>query len=126
MSKTHLWEVEHPYYCNEGNYFATESCAAYYKSWTDFMDEEGDADMDWNLIFRFDWIETNDDGEPTFNGDVNYRNGKLKLFYMGQRRGLYRWVIVEVCRADEPAVIEFLRKRWEHMQKLWAPLEVLT
>ena len=122
----HLWEAKHPYYCNEGNYYARESCEAYYKSWADFMEEEGAADKDYNLVFRFDWDENDGEDDPTFNGDTNYRNGKLKLFYMGQRKGLYRWSIVEVCRADEPAVIDFLRERWEHMQTLWAPLSSNT
>ena len=122
----HLWEARHPYYCNEGNYYARESCEAYYKTWASFVESEGDDDMDLNLVFRFDWDENDGEGDPTFNGDVYYRNGKLKLFYMGQRKGLYRWAIVEVCRADEPAVIEFLRPRWEHMQTLWAPLSSNT
>lgn len=118
----HLWEAKHPYYCNEGNFYSRESCEAYYKTWASFVESAADEDLDLNLIFRFDWNENDGSEDPTFNGDVYYRNGKLKLFYMGQRNGLYRWAIVEVCRADEPAVIEFLRPRWEHMQTLWAPL----
>jgi len=82
-----------------------------------------DSDMDYNLLFRFDWIEQDDDCNETFNGDVNYRNGKLKLFWLGQRKGLYRWSIVEVCRADEPAVIEFLKPRFEYLKSLWEPLK---
>ena len=27
-----------------------------------------------------------------------------------------------VCRADEPAVIEFLRPFWDHLKTLWEPL----
>lgn len=127
MSK-HLWEVGHAYYCNEGNYYARgdQQPFAHYKSFAEFMAEEGDSDMDYNLLFRFDWSEEccDEEGEelPPFNGDVNYRNGELKLFWMGQRKGLYRWSIIEVCRADEPAVIEFLRPRLAHLMGLWAPL----
>jgi len=119
----HLWEVNHPYYCNEGNYYARESVEFYAKSWSDFMSVFGDADMDYNLLFRWDWIEEDDDCNPTFNGDINYRNEKLKLFWMGQRKGLYQYSIVEVCRADEPAVIEFLKPRLEHLKSLWEPLK---
>jgi hypothetical protein len=114
----HLWEIDHPYYCNEGNYFAND-CGDVSKSWAEFMDAHGDADFDMNLVFRFDWREGEDWGIGEFNGDVNYRNGKLLIFWMGQRKGLYRWSEVSVCRADEPAVIEFLKPRWEHMRKLW-------
>jgi hypothetical protein len=119
MSAKHLWEVDHPYYCNEGNHFARESVESTYRSWAAFLSEEGDCDMDYNLLFRWDWTE--DDDRP-HTGDDYYRNGQLKLFWMGQRKGLYRYSIVEVCRADEPAVIEWLRPRLAHLLSLWEPL----
>lgn len=115
----HLWEIDHPYYCNEGNYFARESVESYFKTFADFLSAWGDADFDYNLLFRWDWQENDDDDKPTFNGDVNYRNGKLKVFWMGQRKGLFMYSIVEVCRADEPAVIAFLKPRWDYMRLLW-------
>lgn len=119
----HLYEIEHPYYCNEGNYFSgSQSTIAEYKSWSEFLDEEGDSDFDMNLLFRWDWEEGGED-EPKYNGDPNYRNGRLKLFWMGQRKGLYRWSIVEVCRNDEPVILEYLKPRWEHMKTLWEGIE---
>ena len=114
----HLWEVDHPYYCNEGNYYASESVGDEFKRWQDFSDEYKDADFDMNLIFRFDWSEA----EGSYTGDDNYRNGELLIFWMGQRKGLYRYTKVDVCRADEQAVIDFLRPRWEHMRLLWEPI----
>lgn len=123
----HLWEINHPYYCNEGNFFKPaggEEPSPRYKSFADFLEEEGDADLDYNLLFRWDWVEGEDHELPSFNGDTYYRNGLLKLFFMGQRKGLYRWATVEVCRADEPAVIEYLRPRWEHLRSLWEPIAV--
>jgi len=123
---TRLWEVKHDYYCAESNFYARGDQQPFqsYKRLADFLAEEGDADLDWNLVFRWDWKEDPDEeaGISAYNGDDNYRNGKLLLFIMNQRKGLYRWVEVSVCRADEPAVIEYLRPRWEHLQKLWAPL----
>lgn len=116
----HLWEIEHDYYCNQGNYFAND-CRDSHGSWAEFMEEYADSDFDMNLVFRFDWYE-GDFGGSEFNGDPNYRNGCLFIFWMGQRNGLYRYSEVQVCRADEPAVIEFLRPRWEHMRKLWEPI----
>jgi hypothetical protein len=125
MSK-HLWEVNHSYYCNEGNYFSNE-CGKHYKSWADFLDEMGSADKDLNLLFRWDWTETtyDDEGEekPAFNGDVNYRNGRLSMFYMQQRKGKFTYCTVEVCRADEPAVIAYLKPHLDHLTSLWAPLQ---
>jgi hypothetical protein len=87
------------------------------------LDEYGNSDLDMNLVFRFDWVETDaETEEPNYTGDDNYRNGTLKIFWMGQRKGYYHWSLVEVCRADEQAVIDFLRPRWEHLKVMWAPL----
>lgn len=119
-----LWECEHSYYCNEGNYFANESVGSEYKSFSYFLAEWGDADADYNLLFRWDWIESEDDDAIPYNGDDNYRNGRLKLFWMGQRKGKYTYCIVEVCRNDEAAVIEFLKPRLEHLLSLWQPLKL--
>ena len=115
----HLWEIDHPYYCNEGNYYASESVRSDYRSWADFAGENAASDFDMNLVFRWDWVEGEDEGLAPFNGDVYYRNGKLKIFWMGQCKGLYRYSVVDVCRADEPAVLDFLRPRWEHIKLLW-------
>ena len=114
----HLWEVEHRYYCNLGNYYSND-CGHEYKSWAEFMADEGDSDMDYNLLFRWDWQERED---APYNGDPNYRNGSLELFWIGQRKGVYRFTTVEVCRNDEPAVIAYLEPRMRHLLSLWEPL----
>lgn len=124
---TKLYESDHPYYCEEHNYFSND-CHSEHASWADFMADEGDSDFDMNLVFRWDWSFPKDDetGEPKQHPDPYYRDGTLKLFYMGQRKGRYRSVFVSVCRADEPAVREWLTKRWEHLRALWAPLSGWT
>lgn len=123
--KKHLWEVDHAYYCNEGNYYAAGNNQPYlaHKSWADFIAEAGDDDLDMNLVFRWDWHEGEGYELAEFNGDVNYRNGKFLVFFLGQRKGLYRWAEIEVCRADEPAIIEYLKPRLDHLLGLWEPLE---
>lgn len=119
--KQHLWEVKHSYYCNEGNYYSND-CGTEYRSFADFLEEMGAADKDYNLLFRWDWVENDDEDAPAWNGDVNYRNGVLKLFYMQQRKGRYTYCTVEVCRADEPVVIEFLKPHRDYLLSLWSPL----
>lgn len=110
----HLWEIKHPYYCNDGNYFARESTETKYASWADFLAEEGDSDFDMNLVFRWDWRkadpEEKDWGNPT---------DELKLYWMGQRKGLYRYSTIEVTDADESAIKAWLTQRWNHMMRLW-------
>jgi hypothetical protein len=124
----HLWEVDHPYYCNQGSYWApgNNQPMQRHRSFADFIAEEGDAELDYNLVFRWDWIEGAGYELPEYNGDDNYRNALLLIFFMGQRKGLYRWAEVEVCRNDEPAVIEYLRPRLEHLLSLWEPLTART
>lgn len=119
MSK-HPWEVKHEYYCNDAEYWRK------YESFEDFQEEEGDSDMDYNLLVRWDWEEEDGEtGEPNYNGDDYHRNGKLKLYFVSQRKGLLRSVDVEVCRADEKEVIEYLTPRLQHLHKLWEPLSLL-
>lgn len=118
----HLWEASHLYYCNEGNYYTSDSVNDGHKAWASFIEKNADSDMDMNLVFRWDWREGDDWGLGPFTGDVNYRNGKMLIFWMGQRKGLYRYSTVDVCRADEAAVRAFLLPRWEHLKALWEPL----
>jgi hypothetical protein len=117
----HLWEVEHPYYCSDSNYFDS-NCHAEYKTLAMFLEEHGAADLDMNLVFRWDWREGEDWGAGEYTGDDYYRNGRLELFYVGQRKGLFRSVSVEVCRRDEPAVLAFLEPRFQHLLSMWRPI----
>jgi hypothetical protein len=120
-----LWEAQHAYYCEEQNYFAgRDKTVRQFNSWADFISEFGDADPDYNLLFRWDWKPKDEDAEtydPTAH-DENCRDGELYVHWMGQRKGLYFTSVVAVCRADEPAVRAFLRPRLEHLKKLWEPL----
>ena len=120
----HLWEIKHSYYCNEGNYYASfKDCpGGHYKSWAEFHTEFKDVDKDYNLLFRWDWVEGEEHDLTPYNGDDYYRNGHLKIFWLHQRQGLYRWDIIEVCRADEPEVIKFLLPFWKHLRDLWEPI----
>lgn len=118
----HLWEIDHPYYCTESNYFASglDNRESKFDSWADFIAEWGDADMDYNLLFRFDWIPPKE--EDIDEEEDEHEGHTLKIFWMGQRKGLYQWSNVQVTPEDEPAVREFLTERWQHLKKLWEPL----
>ena len=125
----HLWECKHRYYCEEGQYFTSQSNRQTiypYETWADFLAEMGTADDDFNMLFRWDWVEPDEDDDgfelPPFSGDVSERNGELKLFFMIQQKGYHITSIVKVCRADEEAVIEYLKPKLEHLKSLWEPL----
>lgn len=112
----HLWEIDHPYYCNEGNYFARggEQPHFHFDSWDDFMAEFGDSDMDMNLVFRWDWRKA--DPEEKHWGNPK---DQLLIFFMGQRKGEYLWSTIDITDADEPGVIAFLKPRWEYLKLMW-------
>lgn len=74
---------------------------------------------------RDQYAEGSDAGAADFNGDVYYRNGVFKAFWMGQRKGLFWCNTVSVCRADEPAVLAFLQPRLDYLHALWSPLAAL-
>ena len=117
----HLWEVDHPYYCRQEAWNSGE-VSTNFDMWASFEAEFKDADFDMNLLFRFDWEEGTAAGAGDFTGDVYYRNGIFKAFWMGQRKGLFWCNTVSVCRADEPAVLAFLQPRLDYLAALWSPL----
>lgn len=113
---THLWEIQHPYYCNDGNYYAPGHSQPFerYESWARFVEDEGGSDLDTNLVFRWDWRKADSTDEHWGN-----KKDELLIYFMGQRKGLYRWVEIEINDSDEPAVKEWLAERWQHLVLLW-------
>jgi hypothetical protein len=116
---SHIWEHEHPYYWNEGNFFKN-GWHFTYDSWAEFMAAWGDADDDLNLLCRWDWVEALDeDGNP----ESVHGAGTLKLGYVLQRKSISCSHHVKVGPEDEAAVRAWLQGKWKHMQALWAGTE---
>jgi len=119
----HLWEVEHPYYCQLENYYAAgdNRDVHVFESWQDFAAEFADSDMDYNLVFRWDWHDMNDPDNWVFGAGPEDEKDELEIFVMGQRKGRYTGIRVLVDKSDEDAVRAWLQSRFEHLMKLWAP-----
>ncbi len=132
----HLWEIDHPYYCSEGNYYKS-GCHTLFESWGEFatpttvgaMGFGGNVLYDWdddlNFLFRWDWdradpadyaYEREEDPDFEMPGDT------LLLFFMAQRKGRNMSAAVAVTEADEPAVRAWLEKKAEYMRMVWEPL----
>lgn len=120
-----LWEVEHDYYCSEGNYLKPrdyphdefESVDALLGISEDIFGEGfGDADMGMNLVFRWDWRTDEDTGEE-----------RIAIFLVFQRKGFYRSIGAPISSdpekrdSEEKALYDWLRPRWEYMRSLWEP-----
>lgn len=134
----HLWEINHPYYCSDSNYFANgiknRELNQTFDDFDEFLAEWGDADFDYNLLFRWDWEEISqsdyddlmeDDGESDivpFTGDETQKTGKLRLFFMHQRKGYFSPIVVLVSRSEEQRIREYLQIRYDYFKTLWEPL----
>lgn len=134
-----LWDVDHPYYCSESNYYVGgvprellphrlpfpgidpwEGFTPYdhqeFESWADFGWKDSDPDM--NLLFRWDWQTPDPDD---YEAGEERPPEKLELFWMLQRKGRFMVVSFPVGRDEEPEIREWLQARFEHLLKLWTP-----
>jgi len=108
----HLWEVKHPYYCNESAYKKGSGDHKFWHSWEEFYDEFGESDLDYNLVFRWDW-SINDN-----------KQDKLLIFVMGQRKGYFWCHEIDVCKNDEQEVRNWLILRMKRLWEIWEPLSL--
>lgn len=123
----HLWEIDHPYYCNEGNYYASgterHEVHSSYESWADFIAEWGDSDPDMNLVFRWDWSKPDpDDYEPDDDGVIRVPEDRLTVFWVLQRKAILRSTECVVTEANEPAVRAWLAERAKTITAIWEPI----
>ena len=111
-----LKNTKHSYYCSDKNYYASSSenfgrCD--YGTWEEFKKEwlvNGSLDDDLNHLFRFDVFES----EETQGGF------ELFLFFILQRKGIFRPVRIHSITKDNLAEIEtFLSHRWQYLKSQW-------
>jgi hypothetical protein len=119
----HLWEFDHPYYCEEGNRFKTGQHTRF-ASWPEFADATFffSGDRDQNLLFRWDWNSWRRHPDPMLRSDSP---DELLLFFVLQRKALQCSVGIAVTDDDEPSVREFLADCAKTMAATWEPI-VLT
>ena len=127
----HLWEYDHPYYCETGNFFQ-RGYNTVFESWADFAQEisgtfaEGlngsplydPAFDELNLLFRWDWNHY-EDGKDEYG--LEHDSDVLQLFYVQQRKSYNSSAEVKVTVEDEPAVRQWLILRAQSMRNLWEP-----
>jgi hypothetical protein len=103
----------HPYYCS-GNYYSNEP---YYKwnNWSEFYNEYHNADVDMNMVFRWD-ISNHDDDDLQL--------GKyMTIIMIHQRKGiLAQHTIQKLFDYDMEQIVAYLKKHWQNMQALWNPI----
>lgn len=111
----HLWEVDHPYHMNEGNYFRRGDHVNY-PSWDGFLSDWGHdkLDIQANRIHRFDAYDTPD-------RDIERGYFEITFYRVIQRKGFCMSQSVYVPKAREQEVIDYLRPFYEQEKAIWAP-----
>lgn len=137
--KKRLWEVSHPYYCSESNYYVggvprrempvippfdpERERADFvpfdhvrFDSWEDF--DWKDADPDYNLLFRWDWVVPDPDD---YDEGESVPPERLELFWMLQRKGRFMVTSFPVLRSEEPEIRMWLADRFKTVLAIWEP-----
>lgn len=105
--------LEHPYYCSENNFYSLEPKERF-STVSDFLDEFEEADVDMNLVFRWD-IKSN----------INDNSAKIEGYYMEifmilQRKGIFKPIFIESIKEDEvPRLLKYLERHKEVIDKFW-------
>lgn len=120
-----LRDANHPYYCAEGNYYVggdkRHEVLYRYESWTDFYEEWGASDTDYNLVFRWDWIVP----DPSDYAEGEEMPGEtLQVFWVLQRKAKLLSTSCAITPEDEPAVRAWLELRAKTMTAIWAPINL--
>lgn len=125
MAENHLWEVEHPYHSEEGNYLVapadTLEAIVKFPSWEEFhvfATNTEFQDPDYNLVYRWDW-QTPD---PELYEDEELPSDKLLLFVIQQRKAYNLSYEIDVRREDEPDIREWLTGRAKKIAAIWQPV----
>lgn len=106
--------VDHPYYCSDSNYYSREPSQNYI-TFSGFYEDYKDADIDYNLCFRWDIKEQED------NPGLYY----MEIFIIQQRKGIFTPITIDlVTDKDVPMILEYLKPHWDKMKTLWNPLAI--
>jgi len=106
--------VKHPYYASDSNYYANEAGLSY-PSMSDFLADFAYADIDMNLIYRWDVHFSSANGNETYWAQV---------FIIQQRNGIYTPVIIHLFEEkDVPDFVSLVSKHKEKLLELWKPID---
>jgi hypothetical protein len=94
--------IKHDYYCSER-----------YETFADFYEEFHDADVDLNLVFRWDLKEKEESGEYY-----------LEIFQIKQRKGIFTPIHIACFdKKDIPLFQKYLKPHIEKLKSIWKPFE---
>jgi len=118
-----LVATNHSYYSSDSNFYVngTENFGrSDYETWEYFKESwlcaDGTLDDDYNHIFRFDIINKVDEDGEEIKGEF-----ELWLFFILQRKGIYRPVCIQsIYQSDMLEITDFLQKRFNYLKSQWS------
>lgn len=103
--------IDHDYYASDSNYYSNEAKVTY-NNWYEFQEDYGEADIDMNLVFRWDIYKRDND-----------KGYWMQIIIIKQRKGVYTPIhINEVVEEDASQIIEFMKPHLEKILKIWQPI----
>lgn len=110
-----LVESDHPYHSANYNYYSNEATVEH-DSLKAFLDEFEDADIDMNLVFRWDVKDTSPE-------DSDEEDITIYVYLLQQRKGIYSPQIIEDFEKDQlPRFRKYLQKHYKRLQEIWSPI----
>lgn len=101
--------IDHDYYCSDTNYYSNQA-SLNYRNFSSFYEEFGEADIDMNLVFRWD-LKKHDN-----------KSYYLNIYIIQQRRGIFTPVFIDYFEEkDIPLFIKYLKPHIKKLRKNWEP-----
>ena len=108
--------IDHPYYCSDSNYYSNEPSQDF-ETMTDFLSKYQDADIEMNLIFRWD-IKKRDD-------ELSEKTGRYyaQVYIIAQRKGIFTPCYIKHINQEEADLfVSLAMKHWDKLEAMWRPI----
>lgn len=103
--------IDHDYYASDSNYYSNEA-GCHYNTWADFYEEFCNADVDMNLVYRWD-VHQREESKRYY----------MQVVIIAQRKGIYMPVHIDyVDESDVDTIIQFMKPHYEKLKSIWKPL----
>lgn len=104
--------VKHDYYASDSNYYSNDA-SGHYNTWSDFYEEFHDADIDYNLVFRWDVMKKEESGRYY-----------MQIIIIAQRKGIYMPIHIDyIDDKDADQIKEFMKPHMEKIKNIWQPFK---
>ncbi len=105
--------IKHNYYCSDSNYYSNDARLEY-TTFADFYKEFHNADVDMNLVFRWD-LTKREASDKYF----------MELFIMKQRKVIFVPIYISYFNeSDIEYFIKYINPHMETLKNIWKPFDL--